>query len=165
VITRCSNNYGPYQFPEKFLPLAISRLMSGQKIPIYGKGLNVRDWLHVEDHCEGIWLAFTKGSSGEVYNFGGFGERSNIDMARTLLENFSTSEESSFEFVADRKGHDWRYSMDPAKATRDLGWTVRWTLADGLADTIEWYKSERSWWEPKVQAAKTFVESKAYKSL
>ena len=150
VITRCSNNYGPYQFPEKFLPLAITRLLGGGKIPIYGEGKNVRDWLHVEDHCEGIWLAFTKGQAGNVYNFGGFGERQNIDMARALISLIGADASGSLEFVPDRKGHDWRYSMDPAKVVSELGWKARWELNDGLVALVHWYQNNRDWWEPKL---------------
>ena len=151
VTTRCTNNYGPYQFPEKFLPVAITSLMRGNKIPVYGQGLNVRDWLHVEDHCAGIYLALTAGKAGEVYNFGGFGERSNIDMARLVAKTFGQGDEA-FRFVADRKGHDFRYSMDPKKAVSELSWKPVWTLEDGLAHTIDWYRANKNWWEPKLKA-------------
>ena len=151
TITRCSNNYGPYQFPEKFLPLALTRLMGGGKIPVYGTGKNVRDWLHVEDHCEGIWLTWLKGKSGEVYNFGGFGEKQNIEMAQLLIKKLGKKESDSLEFVADRKGHDWRYSMDPAKVVRELGWKPRWTVEQGIDDLIDWYKTNEAWWKPKLK--------------
>ncbi len=156
VVTRCSNNYGPFQFPEKFLPLAMIRLLQGNKIPIYGNGKNVRDWIHVEDHCAGIYLAATNGKTGEVYNFGGHGERSNIDMARALIKLFGKkSEQESFEFVEDRKGHDWRYAINPSKAELELGWTNRWSLPEGLAHMVEWYRTHQNWWEPKLRKVTT----------
>lgn len=141
IITRCTNNYGPYQFPEKFLPLAITRLKAGKKIPVYGEGKNVRDWIHVEDHCLGIAVALMKGRAGEVYNFGGFGERSNLEMAGELAQAFGKRPQDVIEFVSDRKGHDFRYAMDPAKVVRDLGWTPKWDLQAGLKQMIEWYRS------------------------
>jgi dTDP-glucose 4,6-dehydratase len=150
IITRCSNNYGPYQFPEKFLPLAITRLMNKGKIPVYGQGLNVRDWIHVDDHAEGVWLAYTQGRAGQVYNFGGYGERKNIDMAKTLIRILGRNESDSLEYVSDRKGHDFRYSMDPKKASNELGWQARWPLDEGLQAMVEWYKARRDWWEPKL---------------
>ncbi len=149
ITTRCTNNYGPFQFPEKFLPLAITRLMQNKKIPVYGTGKNVRDWIHVEDHSHGVYLALTQGVKGEVYNFGGYGERSNIEMARKLLKIFGKTEAESLEFVEDRKGHDWRYSMDPAKAAAKLGWKAHWDLDEGLQHMVEWYKSNEAWWGPK----------------
>lgn len=149
VTTRCTNNYGPYQFPEKFLPLAITRLMSDRKIPVYGTGKNVRDWIHVEDHAYGVFLALTQGKKGEVYNFGGHGEQSNIEMAKHLLKIFNKSEAEALEFVTDRKGHDWRYSMNPAKAERELGWKPKWSLDEGLAHMVKWYQSNEAWWKPK----------------
>jgi len=150
VITRCSNNYGPYQFPEKFLPVAITAMMDGKQIPVYAEGKNVRDWLHVEDHNWAVWLALTQGRSGEVYNIGGFGETRNIDMAHKILKSFSVTPEKGLRFVEDRKGHDWRYAMDPTKITRELGWKPAWTLDAGLADTIAWYRANESWWRPKA---------------
>jgi dTDP-glucose 4,6-dehydratase len=149
VVTRCSNNYGPYQFPEKFLPLAITNLIEGKKIPVYGTGKNVRDWLHVDDHCEGIWLAFTKGKTGEVYNFGGFGEKRNIDVAYELAKRFEKKPEEAITFVEDRKGHDWRYSMDPKKVQRELNWKPRQDFTNGLGDLISWYKNNVTWWKTK----------------
>jgi dTDP-glucose 4,6-dehydratase len=148
IITRCSNNYGPYQFPEKFLPVAITKLMKGESIPVYGDGRNVRDWVHVEDHCEGVWLAWTRGKTGEVYNFGGFGERRNIEVAELLVKTFGKDPKSAIAFVKDRPGHDWRYSMDPKKAVEQLGWKPRWSFESGLQDTIQWYQTETSWWKP-----------------
>lgn len=150
VITRCSNNYGPYQFPEKFLPVSILACMQKKPIPVYGEGKNVRDWLHVEDHNWAVWLALTKGKSGEVYNIGGFGETRNIDMAHKILAAFEISPEQGLKYVTDRKGHDWRYAMDPAKITKELGWQPAWNLDDGLKSTIEWYKNNTSWWSSKI---------------
>lgn len=150
VITRCSNNYGPFQFPEKFLPVAILALLEGRQIPVYGTGKNVRDWLHVEDHCEGIWLALTQGKPGEVYNLGGYGERDNLTMARLLAGLIGRDPEQVIRFVGDRKGHDWRYSMDPKKATNELGWKPRWSLEEGMRDLVEWYKTNEAWWRPKL---------------
>ncbi len=139
VITRCSNNYGPFQFPEKFLPVSILACKQGKKIPVYGEGLNVRDWLHVEDHNWAVWLALTKGKSGEVYNIGGYGETRNIDLAHKVLSAFNIDPIVGLEFVTDRKGHDWRYAMDPTKITSELGWKPAWSLDEGLKHTIEWY--------------------------
>jgi len=150
VITRCSNNYGPYQFPEKFLPLAITRLMRGQKIPVYGNGKNVRDWIHVEDHAEGVWLAASKGKAGEVYNFGGTGERQNLQMVEYIAGAMKKNPSDVFEYVTDRKGHDWRYSMNADKARKELSWAPRWTLENGLAHMIEWYQKNESWWKSKI---------------
>ena len=151
VTTRCSNNYGPYQFPEKFLPVAITALMDGKQIPVYGAGKNTRDWLHVEDHNWAVWLALTKGKTGEVYNIGGYGETKNIDMAHKILKIFGVSPEKGLRYVEDRKGHDWRYAMDPTKISRELGWKPAWDLDEGLADTVAWYKSNEAWWRPKAR--------------
>jgi dTDP-glucose 4,6-dehydratase len=153
TITRCSNNYGPYQFPEKFLPVTILALLEGRQVPVYGTGKNVRDWLHVEDHCEGIWLALVKGKKGEVYNLGGYGERDNLSMVKTLCGLLGRSFDASVRFVEDRKGHDWRYSMDPKKASGELGWKPRWPLEEGLRDLADWYKNNEKWWRPKQKGA------------
>lgn len=150
VITRCSNNYGPFQFPEKFLPVAMLKLIASQKVPVYGNGKNVRDWLHVEDHCEGVYLTLTKAKAGEVYNFGGFGERSNLEMLQMLCDLFKRDFNQSLEFVTDRKGHDWRYSMDPAKARQELAWKPRWSLSEGLADMAQWYQKNEAWWRARL---------------
>jgi len=147
VITRCSNNYGPYQFPEKFIPLALTNLFDDKKIPVYGQGVNIRDWLHVEDHCSGILLAFEKGQTGEVYNIGGFNEWRNIDIAHKLLE-LTGKDESMLEFVTDRPGHDLRYAIDSAKITRELGWNPKYNFETGLPQTVEWYKNNEAWWRP-----------------
>jgi dTDP-glucose 4,6-dehydratase len=142
VITRCSNNYGPHQYPEKFIPVVVTKALKNQKIPVYGNGLNVRDWLHVEDHCWGVFLALTKGKTGEVYNFGGFGERNNLEVAHKIVEILK-KDKSLISFVEDRKGHDWRYSIDSSKAQNQLGWKPLWNFEEGLEHTVEWYRSEK----------------------
>jgi len=147
VITRCSNNYGPYQFPEKLIPLAVTNLMQGKKIPVYGKGLNIRDWLHVEDHCRGILLALEKGESGRVYNIGGSNEWKNIDIAKELVK-IMKMDESRIEFVADRLGHDLRYAIDASRIRKELGWEPRYTFSTGLPETVKWYVENEAWWKP-----------------
>lgn len=150
IITRCSNNYGPFQFPEKFLPVSILACMNKSGIPVYGEGKNVRDWLHVEDHSWGIWLSLIKGQTGEVYNIGGYGEEQNLTMARKVIEAFDISEKDGIRYVEDRKGHDWRYSMDPKKISEKLGWKPLWSLDEGLKHTISWYQENKAWWESKL---------------
>lgn len=145
LITRCSNNYGPYQFPEKLIPLMITRALRDEPLPVYGDGLNVRDWIHVEDHAEGLWLALTKGAVGAVYNLGGEAESSNLEIVRTLLRLLGKPE-SLIRFVPDRPGHDRRYAMAITRVRRELGWRPRHTLADGLAETVTWYRANRAWW-------------------
>ena len=147
VITRCSNNYGPYQYPEKLIPLLVTNLMDGKQIPIYGDGKNVRDWLHVEDHCEGILLALEKGKAGEAYNIGGNNERENIEIAKKLLSLLG-KDESSIRYVADRLGHDRRYAIDASKIRRELGWNPKHDFESGIASTVEWYKANEKWWRP-----------------
>lgn len=147
LITRCSNNYGPYQYPEKLIPLLISNLMDGLGIPIYGDGKNVRDWIHVEDHCDGVLLALEKGKAGEVYNIGGGNERMNIEIARLLLSQLG-KDESSIRYVEDRLGHDRRYAIDASKIRRELGWEPKHGFESGLAATVEWYKANEKWWRP-----------------
>jgi len=147
VTTRCSNNYGPYQFPEKLIPLALTNLMQGKKIPVYGKGLNIRDWLYVEDHCSGILLALEKGRSGRVYNIGGNNEWKNIDIAHELVKIMGMSEDS-IEFVTDRLGHDLRYAIDATRIKKELGWEPKHNFATGLPATVSWYKENESWWKP-----------------
>ncbi|MBK3564377.1 MULTISPECIES: dTDP-glucose 4,6-dehydratase [unclassified Streptomyces] len=146
-VTRCSNNYGPHQFPEKVIPLFVSNLLDGKKVPLYGEGLNVRDWLHVEDHCQGIELVRTKGRAGEVYNIGGGTELSNKELTGLLLEACG-ADWDSVERVEDRKGHDLRYSVDWSKIHDELGYTPKHDFATGLADTVAWYRDNRAWWEP-----------------
>ncbi|MBM3979697.1 MAG: dTDP-glucose 4,6-dehydratase [Planctomycetes bacterium] len=144
VVTRCSNNYGPYQFPEKLIPLFVTRLLNDEKVPVYGDGQQVRDWIHVLDHCRGIEAAWRKGASGEVYNFGGKCELTNLALTKTLLAALGKSE-SLIEYVKDRPGHDRRYAIDCAKAERELGWAPQETFAAGLRDTIAWYQANTAW--------------------
>jgi dTDP-glucose 4,6-dehydratase len=147
VVTRCSNNYGPYQFPEKVVPLFVTNLLDGKSVPLYGDGLNVRDWLHVDDHCYGISLVLIGGRPGEVYNIGGGTELSNRELTERLLDACG-ADWSSVERVADRKGHDRRYSVDITKISTELGYRPRVEFTRGLAETVEWYRSSRAWWEP-----------------
>ena len=147
IITRCSNNYGPYQFPEKLIPLLVTNLMDGKQIPIYGDGMNVRDWLHVDDHCSGILLALEKGKAGEAYNIGGNNERPNIEIAKKLLSLLG-KDESSINYVEDRLGHDRRYAIDASKIRENLGWKPKHDFASGIASTVEWYKVNEKWWRP-----------------
>jgi dTDP-glucose 4,6-dehydratase len=146
-ITRCSNNYGPYQFPEKVIPLFITNLMDGKKVPLYGDGLNIRDWLHVDDHCRGIYMVLTNGRSGETYNIGGGTELTNKELTGLLLDASSSTWEM-VERVEDRKGHDLRYSVDISKIANELGYEPEVNFEIGLAETVRWYKSNRTWWEP-----------------
>jgi len=146
-VTRCSNNYGPHQFPEKVIPLFISNLLDGQKVPLYGDGLNVRDWLHVDDHCRGIALVAEKGRLGEVYNIGGGAELTNKELTYRLLEAVG-ADESMIQPVTDRKGHDRRYSVDWSKIADELGYRPQVSFDEGLAATVKWYEQNRSWWEP-----------------
>jgi len=150
-ITRCSNNYGPFQFPEKVIPLFITNLMDEKKVPLYGEGLNIRDWLHVDDHCRGIYLVLTKGTFGEIYNIGGGTELTNKELTELLLEA-NGKDWSSVEFVQDRKGHDLRYSVDISKISSQLGYFPEVDFKSGLAQTIDWYKNNRQWWEPLKQS-------------
>ena len=146
VVTRCSNNYGPYQFPEKLIPLMIVNCMEGRRLPVYGRGDNVRDWIEVEDHCRGVLAALERGRSGEVYNFGGASERRNLDVVRTITRILSVPEER-IEFVRDRPGHDRRYAIDFGKATGELGWTPTVDFESGLARTVDWYLNNAGWWQ------------------
>jgi dTDP-glucose 4,6-dehydratase len=147
VTTRCSNNYGTHQFPEKVIPLFVTNLIDGLSVPLYGDGLNARDWLHVDDHCRGIALALSKGKSGEVYNIGGGTELTNKELTELLLKA-TGADWSAVNFVEDRKGHDRRYSVDIGKSTRDLGYRPEVDFAEGLAATVDWYRNNRAWWEP-----------------
>jgi dTDP-glucose 4,6-dehydratase len=152
VITRCSNNYGQYQFPEKVMPLFITNIIEGKKVPLYGNGLNVRDWLHVDDHCRGIALALTKGRSGEVYNIGGGTELTNVELTHKILKAMGVGKEF-IQPVEDRKGHDLRYSVDISKINKELGYSPQVNFEDGLQQTIDWYKDNQSWWKKHKQAA------------
>ncbi len=144
IITRCSNNYGPYQFPEKLIPLMIMNARSDRELPVYGDGLNVRDWLYVRDHCVAIWAAFCKGRAGEVYNIGGNSEKQNIEVVKTILHHVGKPE-SLITFVKDRLGHDRRYAIDAGKIERELGWSPSVSFDDGIAQTVEWYQNNETW--------------------
>jgi len=146
MITRCSNNYGPYQFPEKLIPLMIQRASQGQSLPVYGDGQNVRDWLHVEDHCRAILAVLEGGSAGRVYNIGGRNERTNIEIVRIILDLLGAGEDL-IEFVKDRPGHDRRYAMDSTRIEEELGWRAEVGFEDGMRETIRWYQEHRDWWE------------------
>jgi len=146
VITRCSNNYGPYQFPEKLIPLMIANALEGKQLPVYGDGKNVRDWIFVTDHCEAIRAAMERGKRGEVYNFGGNAERENIYVVKEILRLLGKGEDL-IKYVKDRPGHDRRYAMDSSKARATLGWEPRHTFEEGLRATIDWYVQNRAWWE------------------
>ena len=151
-ITRCSNNYGPHHFPEKVIPLFVTNLLDDKKVPLYGDGLNIRDWLHVDDHCRGIALVLQDGRPGEVYNIGGGTELSNSELTSLLLE--ATDRDDSFiERVADRKGHDRRYSVDIGKISSELGYSPQVDFSEGLAAVVQWYRGNRWWWEPLKERA------------
>ena len=152
VITRCSNNYGQYQFPEKVMPLFITNIIEGKKVPLYGNGLNVRDWLHVDDHCRGIALALTKGRSGEVYNIGGGTELTNVELTHKILKAMGVGKEF-IQPVEDRKGHDLRYSVDISKINKELGYSPQVNFEEGLQQTINWYKNNKAWWRRHKQSA------------
>ena len=145
VVTRCTNNYGPFQFPEKFLSLMITRALTGGRLPIYGDGLYVRDWIHVEDHCRGVLAALERGAPGAVYNFAGGEERANVDVARMILRR-TGRDETALETVPDRPGHDRRYAIDDSRARRELGWAPARSFEQGLDETIGWYRSHEPWW-------------------
>ena len=149
TISRCSNNYGPYQFPEKLIPLMIANCLAGKSLPVYGEGKNVRDWLYVEDHCRAIDLIVRKGRIGEVYNVGGHNEMANIDIVKLIIRELGQREDL-ITYVTDRKGHDLRYAIDPAKIHSELGWLPETKFADGIKKTIRWYLDNRSWWEEIV---------------
>ncbi|PFO00024.1 dTDP-glucose 4,6-dehydratase [Bacillus sp. AFS076308] len=145
-ITRCSNNYGPYHFPEKLIPLMIINALHDKELPIYGDGLNIRDWLHVEDHCQAIDLVLHKGRNGEVYNVGGNNERTNIEIVKTILKHLNKPE-SLMKFVKDRPGHDRRYAIDATKLRTELGWSPKYNFDTGIEQTINWYLNNQEWWE------------------
>lgn len=146
-ITRCSNNYGPNQFPEKIIPLFVTNLIDGKKVPLYGKGLNVRDWLHVDDHCRGIHAVLNRGRRGEIYNIGGGREMTNRELTSIILEKMG-HDDSSIEYVPDRLGHDLRYSVSIEKISTELGYSPQIKFEDGIEQTIEWYKANQNWWRP-----------------
>jgi dTDP-glucose 4,6-dehydratase len=155
VLTRCSNNYGPYQFPEKLIPLCVTNAIEDRKVPVYGDGLYVRDWIQVEDHCRGMIAALEQGTAGRVYNFGGDAERTNLQVVRTILTALG-KDESLIEFVRDRPGHDRRYAVDSARSRAELGWAPQVTFERGIAATVAWYRSNPEWWRA--------VKSGAYRS-
>lgn len=145
-VSRCSNNYGPYQFPEKLIPLMVINALNGKPLPVYGSGENVRDWLYVEDHCKAVDLIIHNGETGTVYNVGGHNEMRNIDIVKTII-GILGKDESLIKFVEDRKGHDRRYAIDPAKISTDLGWKPETAFAEGLKKTVQWYLDNQIWWE------------------
>jgi dTDP-glucose 4,6-dehydratase len=146
LITRCSNNYGPYQFPEKVIPLFVTNLMEGKKVPLYGDGMNIRDWLHVEDHCEAIWTVLKSGTPGEVYNIGGNNEITNRKITETILCEMGRKWDESVQYVKDRPGHDRRYAIDAGKIKRELGWEPKHRFEQSIKTTIQWYKDHEDWW-------------------
>ncbi len=147
VVTRCSNNYGPYQFPEKLIPLMIINAREGRELPVYGTGKNTRDWIHVSDHCRGVLLAAEAGRAGQVYNFGGEAERRNLDIVELIADTVA-GDRDGIRFVDDRPGHDWRYAMDITKVRDELGFEPSVRFEEGLEQTIEWYLANESWWRP-----------------
>ena len=152
-ITRCSNNYGPYHFPEKLIPLMITNAMDEKQLPIYGDGENIRDWLHVKDHCQAIDLVLRKGRKGEVYNIGGHNERTNNQIVDIIIEQLGVSRDL-ITYVDDRLGHDKRYAIDPTKLETELGWKPLYTFDTGILETIEWYLNNEDWWRPLKEQAK-----------
>ena len=161
TVSRCSNNYGPYQFPEKLIPLMIANCLNNKPLPVYGEGLNVRDWLYVEDHCKAIDLILRRGRVGEVYNIGGHNEMRNIDIVRLICHALGKPE-SLITHVGDRKGHDMRYAIDPAKIHGELGWLPETRFADGIQKTIQWYLDNRGWWEEIVSGEYRHYYEKMY---
>ncbi|QWH81588.1 dTDP-glucose 4,6-dehydratase [Bacillus mycoides] len=147
IITRCSNNYGPYQYPEKLIPLMVTNALEGKKLPLYGDGLNVRDWLHVTDHCSAIDTILHKGCVGEVYNIGGNNEKTNVDVVEQIIKLLGKTKKD-IEFVTDRLGHDRRYAIDAQKMKNEFEWEPRYTFEQGLKETVEWYKNNVDWWKP-----------------
>jgi len=145
VVTRCSNNFGPFQFPEKLIPLMITNAMEGRALPVYGDGLNVRDWIHVRDHCRGLTLALTRGEAGGIYNFGGDAERTNLQVVRAIMAIVDAPEEL-VRFVDDRPGHDRRYAVDSTRAHEELGWRADVDFEEGLRATVDWYREHTDWW-------------------
>lgn len=159
IISNCSNNYGPFQFPEKLIPLAILNMLHGRKVPVYGNGLNVRDWLHVDDHAKALFTILTKGNTGDKYNVGGTAERTNISVVRSIFdvlrdlkpEAVPSDFDEVIDPVADRPGHDWRYAIDPAKMRDELGWQPKHSFENGIRQTVQWYLDNSDWWMPILQ--------------
>ncbi len=164
TISRCSNNYGPYQFPEKLIPLMIANCLNDKPLPVYGEGKNVRDWLYVEDHCKAIDLILQKGKDGEIYNIGGHNEMTNIGIVKLVCRELGKPE-SLITYVKDRKGHDLRYAIDPAKIRRELGWEPETMFADGIRKTIRWYLDNRPWWEEIISGEYRKYYEKMYGAL
>jgi dTDP-glucose 4,6-dehydratase len=146
LTTRCSNNYGPYHFPEKLIPLFVTNLMEGKKVPLYGDGMNIRDWLYVEDHCDAIWTVLNKGKMGEVYNVGGNNEITNRVITETLIREMGKKWDDCVTYVKDRPGHDRRYAIDASKIKSELGWSPKHRFEEAIKTTIQWYKDNESWW-------------------
>ena len=163
TISRCSNNYGPYHFPEKLIPLIIANALNDKELPVYGKGENVRDWLYVEDHCRAIDLIIHNGRVGEVYNVGGHNEMKNIDIVKIICKELGKPE-SLITYVADRKGHDMRYAIDPTKIHNELGWLPETKFADGIKKTIQWYLDNKEWWETIISGEYQDYYEKMYKN-
>ena len=164
TISRCSNNYGPYHFPEKLIPLMIANALADKKLPVYGTGENVRDWLYVEDHCAAIDAILHKGTVGEVYNIGGHNERTNLDVVKTILHELDKSEEL-IEYVGDRKGHDRRYAIDPTKMNETLGWLPTTKFDDGIKQTIKWYLDHKDWWQNIISGEYQSYYKKMYSNI
>ena len=163
TISRCSNNYGPFHFPEKLIPLMIINVLHGKKLPVYGDGLNVRDWLYVRDHASAIDRIIRNGQEGEIYNVGGHNERANIDVVKAILKVLGKGEDA-IEYVTDRKGHDRRYAIDPAKIKRELGWEPETPFDEGIKITIDWYLKHRKWWEDIVSGDYADYYERMYKN-
>lgn len=163
TISRCSNNYGPYHFPEKLIPLMIINVLNNKKLPVYGKGENVRDWLYVEDHCSAIDLIIRKGKVGQIYNIGGHNEKTNLEVVKTIIKELGKSEDL-IEFVTDRPGHDKRYAIDPTKIHNELGWLPATKFNDGIKKTIDWYLTHKSWWEKIISGEYQNYYEKMYKN-
>lgn len=161
-ITRCSNNYGPYHFPEKLIPLMISRALANEELPVYGKGENIRDWLYVEDHCKAIDLVMRNGRVGEVYNIGGHNEKSNLEVVKTILKELNKPE-SLIKYVTDRPGHDMRYAIDPTKIHSELGWLPETKFDDGIKLTVKWYLENKKWWQDIISGEYQNYFDKMYK--
>lgn len=161
-VSRCSNNYGPYQFPEKLIPLMISRALADGELPVYGNGANVRDWLHVYDHCQAIDLIIRKGADGSIYNIGGHNERTNLEVVKTILRALDKPE-SLIKYVTDRPGHDMRYAIDPARLESELGWKPVYNFDTGIGQTIQWYLDNREWWEHIISGEYSQYFDKMYK--
>jgi dTDP-glucose 4,6-dehydratase len=163
TISRCSNNYGPYQFPEKLIPLMITKALAEEKLPVYGKGENVRDWLYVEDHCRAIDLILHKGQEGEVYNIGGHNEKSNLEVVKTILKELDKPE-SLITFVEDRAGHDLRYAINPTKISDELGWKPTILFDEGIKKTIKWYLDNKEWWKNILSGDYKYYYKRMYKN-